>query len=97
MPGHTDYGASDLSSTQITGAVTGARSSIAPPPGADGLALTSCKHERASGRLRLADGGLLCETVCDNDACGAVLHVFPPLTYRMPSMASPMPAEAQLA
>ena len=96
MPAHTDYGAPDLSLTQTTTAVTGARSSAAPPPREDGLAPTSCTHERASGRLRLADGCLLCETVCDNDMCAAVLHVFAPLMYQVPSMTSPMPA-ARLA
>ena len=89
MPEHTDYGTPDSTQT----AVTGAGSSVALHPSADGGAPNSCIHERASGRLRLAEGYLRLETVCDNDACGAVLHVFPPLIYRMPSMTSPIPAK----
>jgi hypothetical protein len=94
MAGHTDDGVPDMSSTQTTTAVTGARPSVAPLT-ADGLPSTSCKHERASGRLRLSEDCLIGETTCD--ACGAVLHSFPPVTYRMPSMTSPMPAERLVA
>jgi hypothetical protein len=87
MSEHRDYGAPD--SAQTPTAVAGTGSSVAPPLSADGLVPTSCKHERASGRLRLAEGCLLRETVCDK--CIAVLHVFPPLTYRTPSMRSTSP------
>lgn len=93
MRTHTDYVGPDLNSTEATAGGKGARSSVAPRPSADGLARTSCTHERASGRLRLAKGCLLLETVCDNDACAAVLHLFPPLTYRMPRVTSPIPAK----
>lgn len=97
MSAHTDYVAPDLSPTETKDGVTGAGSYVAPPSSADSVAPTSCRHERASGRLRLAEGCLLLETVCDNHACGAVLHVFPSLAYRMPSMTSAMPAERSAA
>ena len=87
MSEHMDYGAPE--SAQPSSAVTGARSSVAPPLSADGLVPAFCRHDRASGRLRLADGSLLRETVCDT--CGALLHVFAPLTYRVPPISSPMP------
>lgn len=86
---HREYGAPE--SAQTPTAVAGAGSFVAPPLSANGLVPTACKHERASGRLRIAEGCLLRETVCDK--CGAVLHVFPPLTYRTPSTTSPMPAK----
>ena len=95
MSQYTDYGAPE--SAQPPTAVTGARSSVALPPSTGGLVPTSCTHERASGRLRLAEGFLVREMVCDNDACGAVLHAFPPLTYRTPSMTSSMPAKSLTA
>lgn len=97
MPAHTDDGEPDSSSTDTTTGGAGPGSSSAPLPSEDGIAPTACTHERASGRLRLGDGCLLLETVCDNDTCGAVLHVFPPLPYRMPSMTSPVPAESLVA
>jgi hypothetical protein len=93
MSRQTEYGAPD--STRTTTVVTGARSSVAPPPSADGLAPASCIHERASGRLRLAEACLLRETVCDT--CGSVLQVFPPLTYRMPLITPPPPATEVVA
>lgn len=89
MSEHRDYGAPE--STQTPMAVAGARSFVAPPLSTNGLAPTTCKHERASGRLRLSEGCLLRETVCDT--CDVVLHVFPPLTYRTPPITSPMPAK----
>ena len=91
MAAPRDYGAPDLSSTQITTGVTRAGSSVSPPPAAGGLAPIPCTHECASGRLRLAEGCLLRETVCDG--CGAVLDEFPPLTYQMHPMTPPIRAE----
>lgn len=87
MSKHRDYGAPGSAQTPM--AVAGARSFVAPPLRVSGLASTTCKHEQASGRLRLSEGCLQRETVCDK--CDAVLHVFPPLTYRTPSISSPMP------
>ena len=89
MSEHTDYGAPE--SAQTPSAVTGARSSVAPPLSAGGLVPASCRHDRASGRLRLADGCLLRGTV--RDTCGALLQVFAPLMYRVPPISPPMPAE----
>jgi hypothetical protein len=85
MSEQTEYGAPD--SARTTTVVPEARSSVAPPPSADGLVPAPCTHERASGRLRLAKTSLLRETVCDS--CGAVLQEFPPLTYPTPLTTSP--------
>jgi hypothetical protein len=91
MSEQTEYTAPD--STQSKAVVTGARSSVAPPPSADGLAPMSCTHERASGRLQLAEACLLRETVCDT--CDEVLQVLPPLTYRT-ALSTSSPARDRL-